>query len=118
MSDETGPGDCPTNHRPATPGLGTGDPGLEARIPRIALYVLFPVPQDLSAEAYRSGKKLKARDVMTKRVITAPEDMSAHELADVMVMRHINRVPIVAEGRLVGIVTRGDLVRALAERKT
>ena len=33
-----------------------------------------------------------------------------------MLTRRINRVPVVREGRLVGIVSRGDIVRALAER--
>jgi CBS domain-containing protein len=89
----------------------------EARIPRIALYGVFPVPQDLIAEAYRGGKDLRARDLMTKRLITASEETSVHELADIMVAHHINRVPIVRGRQLVGIVTRADLVRALASEK-
>jgi CBS domain-containing protein len=89
----------------------------EWHIPRTALYGLFPIPEDVLMKAYAGGKGLAARDVMTKQVTTALEDTSFHELADMMVTRHINRVPIVREGKLVGIVCRGDLVRALAEGK-
>jgi CBS domain-containing protein len=89
----------------------------ETLIPRTALYGFFPIPEEILVKAYDTGKKLKARDVMTKRVITATEQTSAHELADLVVTRHINRVPIVREGKLVGIVSRGDLVRALAVRR-
>ena len=60
---------------------------------------------------------LKARDVMTKRVYTVPEETRLPELAEMMLTRRVNRVPVVREGRLVGIVSRGDLVRALAEQE-
>jgi CBS domain-containing protein len=89
----------------------------EWHIPRTALYGLFLIPEDVLMKAYEGGRGLTARDVMTKKVTTASEDTSFHELADMMVMRHINRVPIVREGKLVGIVCRGDLVRALAQGK-
>lgn len=87
----------------------------ERRIPRVALYGLFPIPEDLLAEAYGGGKGLTARDVMTRKVATASEQTALHELADVMVTRHINRVPIVRDGKLVGIVCRGDLIRSLTD---
>lgn len=86
----------------------------ERCIPRVALYGIFPIPEDLLEEAYGGGKGLTARDLMTRRVITASEQATLHELADMMVTRHINRVPIVRDGKLVGIVCRGDLLRALA----
>jgi CBS domain-containing protein len=86
----------------------------ERHIPRVALYGLFPIPEDLLAAAYAGGKGLTARDMMTRKVTTASEKTSCAELADLMVRRHINRVPIVRDGKLVGIVCRDDLVRALA----
>jgi CBS domain-containing protein len=88
----------------------------EAHIPRVALYGLFPVPEETLSQAYRHGMELAARDLMTHKVVTASEETSVHELADLMLTRHLNRVPIVREGELVGIVTRADLVRALAKR--
>jgi CBS domain-containing protein len=88
-----------------------------AHIPRVALYGFFPIPDEILAKAFDGGKKLKARDVMTKRVITDTEDRPVHELADLMVRHRINRVPILRDGKLVGIVTRGDLVQAMAQGK-
>jgi CBS domain-containing protein len=87
----------------------------DAHIPRVALYGLFTIPEEALKKAFDGGKRLKARDVMTKRVITDTEDRPVHELADLMMKRRINRVPIVRDGKVVGIVTRGDLVRAMAE---
>jgi CBS domain-containing protein len=53
---------------------------------------------------------------MTRKVVTATEDTPVAELADMMTTRHINRMPIVRDGKLMGIASRGDPVRALAGR--
>jgi len=87
----------------------------QRHVPRVALYGIFPIPEELLAEAYEGGKGLTARDIMTRKVTAASEQTSLHELADMMVTRHINRVPIVRDGKLLGIVGRGDLVCALAD---
>ena len=55
-----------------------------------------------------------ARDLMTTPVITAPETASLSELADLLARHRIKRVPIVNEGKLVGIVSRADVVGAIA----
>jgi CBS domain-containing protein len=88
----------------------------QTQIPRTALFGFFPVPDDVLQDTYRRGMELKARDVMTKRVYTASEETPLPELAEMMLTGRINRVPVVREGRLVGIVSRGDIVRALAGR--
>ena len=56
----------------------------------------------------------KVGSVMAKGAMTVTEDMPAREVAHVMHTRNIKRVPVVRDGRLVGIVARSDLVRALA----
>ncbi len=58
--------------------------------------------------------KRRAHDLMTRDVLTATERTSAGELADLISKHHIKRVPILRDGKLVGIVSRADLVRALA----
>ncbi len=57
----------------------------------------------------------RVRAVMQKEVVSVPETMSAREIAKVMSERHFKRVPVVRDGKLVGIVARADLVRALAD---
>jgi CBS domain-containing protein len=54
-------------------------------------------------------------DLMTKPVITATETAHVTELAEQMVRNRIKRVSIVREGKLVGIVSRADVIRAIAQ---
>ncbi len=54
-------------------------------------------------------------DLMTKPVITANETTSVTELAEQMVQHHIKRLPIVRDGKLLGIVSRADVIRAIAQ---
>ena len=54
-------------------------------------------------------------DVMTPDVITVPPTESAILVAKLMVEKHINRIPIVDSDKVVGIVTRGDIIKAVAE---
>jgi CBS domain-containing protein len=63
---------------------------------------------------YIRPDKLCADDVMTRSVVSAGGDATVAELADLLSRHKIKRVPIVANGRLVGIVSRADLVRAIA----
>ena len=56
----------------------------------------------------------RARDLMQTGVITAAEGTTAPELADLLTQHHIKRVPVLCDGKLVGIVSRADLVRAMA----
>jgi len=57
-----------------------------------------------------------ARDLMATPVITAREDTNLAELADLLARHRIKRVPIMREGKLVGVVSRADVVRALARK--
>ena len=50
--------------------------------------------------------------VMTAEVHTCPPTASVHELAQTMTDHRIRHVPVVDEGRLVGIVSIGDVVKA------
>ena len=57
---------------------------------------------------------LQARNLMTAPVITAVESTTLSQLSELMTSHRIKRVPIVQAGRVVGIVSRADLVRALS----
>jgi CBS domain-containing protein len=52
---------------------------------------------------------------MTRNVITATPTATLHELAALLESHRIKRVPIVNEGGVVGIVSRANLVAALAK---
>lgn len=56
------------------------------------------------------------RQAMSSPAITVDADRPLREAAAVMVERGINRLPVTDDGRLVGIVTRADFVRAYLHR--
>ena len=54
--------------------------------------------------------------VMTKDVVAVSVDESLQEIAFLLSVRRINRVPVLEEGKLVGIISRADVVKALARK--
>ena len=54
-------------------------------------------------------------EIMTAEPITVQVDTPIEEIVSIMERKRIKRVPVVCDGMLVGIVTRADLVRALAK---
>jgi len=69
----------------------------------------------LFEKADAEGSRLLARtaaEAMTSPAVTIAPEASVNDAARVMTMRGINRLPVVREGGLVGIVSRADLVRA------
>jgi CBS domain-containing protein len=56
----------------------------------------------------------KAGDIMVSPVVTIGENLALSEVADVLVEHRIKRVPVVRDGRIVGIVSRADLLKAVA----
>lgn len=53
------------------------------------------------------------RDVMTRQVLCVAPQQPIAEVASLMSNKDVDRVPVVKEGRLVGFLTRGDIVRKL-----
>ncbi len=78
---------------------------------------LFGDPGDLAKEFVKTHG-LRAADVMTREVVTVTDDTPLSTIAQLLEERRIKRVPVVREGRLVGIVSRADLLRAVAARKS
>ena len=54
------------------------------------------------------------RDVMTTELVTAAEDTPLVEIAELLEKRRVKRVPIVRGGEVVGVVSRSDVLRAVA----
>ncbi len=88
---------------------------------RDILHAVHPGMMRLSGKASARGEtkglrsidELQARDVMVVKVITGTPDTDALRLASVMALRKIRRIPIVEGGKLVGIVSHGDVYRAI-----
>jgi CBS domain-containing protein/mannitol/fructose-specific phosphotransferase system IIA component (Ntr-type) len=56
---------------------------------------------------------LAVRDVMTRQVLCVSPDQPIADVASIMTNKDVDRVPVVRDGRLVGFLTRGDIVRKL-----
>jgi CBS-domain-containing membrane protein len=63
---------------------------------------------------YESLHASTASEVMTRRVIAVEEDAELSDVAKTLEREHIKRVPVVRDGKLVGIVSRANLLHGLA----
>jgi CBS domain-containing protein len=70
----------------------------------------------LAAE-YSKAHARTVVDIMTRDVITASPDTPLHEIAALLERHAIKRVPIVSNGEIVGIVSRANLLQALASSR-
>lgn len=68
----------------------------------------------LLAEDYVEAHGRTARDVMTSDVIAVAPGTSLRQIADLFETRRIRRVPVAKDGKVIGIVSRANLVQALA----
>lgn len=66
------------------------------------------------AREYQKAAGTTVAEVMTRAVVCVSPDLPVAACAMVLDQRRIRRLPVVADGRLVGIVSRGDLIKALA----
>ena len=71
------------------------------------------LPAEEPAEYIKSHGR-KASDVMTRQVITVAEDAPLHEIASLLERHHIKRVPVLRDNKLVGIISRANLLHGLA----
>jgi CBS domain-containing protein len=70
-------------------------------------------PPNARADRYARSHGAIAREVMTERVVTVEPDATANHIAHLMEQHGIRRVLVAEQGRLLGMVTRADLLRAL-----
>ncbi len=94
--------------------IGREEPDREAR--RDWWLALLAEGEPLNTDfvaSLRHSERL-ARDVMSSPVVTVDENTDAGEIARILQSYHIKRVPVLRDGRVAGIVSRADLLRALA----
>jgi len=71
--------------------------------------------RDVAEAIGKRMEHLTVRDVMVRDVITVPPDLPATKAAQLMLERRIHRLPVVEDGKLVGIVSSFDFTRLVAE---
>lgn len=85
--------------------------GTARRRPR---WIEFFVGPGRLADEYVRTHARRVAEVMTPEVETIAEDTSLDEIVSLMQQWHVKRLPVLRDGALVGIVSRADLMRALA----
>lgn len=78
-------------------------------------WLAFFTGTDRLAREYVQSHSRNVADVMTRDVVSVSEDAPLEEIVELMIGRRIKRVPVVRGTKLVGIVTRANLLRLLAE---
>ena len=77
---------------------------------------LLASPEEKALEYVRSHAT-RVEDIMTRNVVTVDEDAPASRIAALLEEKRIKRVPVCKEGRVVGIVSRADLLHGIATAK-
>jgi CBS domain-containing protein len=95
--------------------LHRAEVGTERRVQRRRSWWLDSVAaEEEAARDYVKAHGRTVEDIMTRDVVSASETTNLADIATLLETRGIKRVPIVADGKVVGIVSRANLVRALA----
>ena len=69
------------------------------------------------AKAYQDISNTMVEEIMTKAVLTVSPDTDVAEAIEGMMKKQVNRVPVIEQGKVVGIVTRGDIIWAMYRSK-
>jgi CBS domain-containing protein len=91
--------------------LRRGELGTQRRRPKWLEFILGP---GKLAEEYVRASGRKVEDVMTPDPWTISEDDSLEAVVGMMERRHIKRLPVTRGDRMVGIVSRANLMHALS----
>lgn len=91
--------------------LRRAETGTQRRRPR--WLEIFVGPGRLASDyVHTHGRKVA--DIMAPEVVTVSADAPVQDVVDIMEQHRIKRVPVVRDGAVVGIVSRANLVQALA----
>jgi len=71
----------------------------------------------VSLEEIATARHLKAHDIMTKPAVTVVDQTPIDVLATLMRHRRVKRLPVLRDSKLVGIVSRTDVLEALMRRE-
>lgn len=63
-------------------------------------------------------EKTQVKDIMTKKIITGKPDMSDIQVASIFTKHGIKKLPIIEKNKLVGIITKTDLLKLLSIKWT
>jgi CBS domain-containing protein len=65
----------------------------------------------------KSSKETKIKEIMTENPVTVSEDNSIEDCMKLLVDRHIRHLPVVTDGKLMGMISIGDVVRHVIDEQ-
>ena len=95
--------------------LRRAETGTEKTRPRWLQFFRGPGRQ---AEDYVLTHGRRVDEVMTRDLVTVSETESLEDIVELMERKRIRRIPVLMDGRLAGVVSRADLLRALVQELT
>lgn len=84
---------------------------------RLNGFHLANVLTKLPEERRRELEISLVREIMTHDCVTTGPDTSLYDAIELMDQRGLKRLPVIAEGKLVGMLSRSDMLRALVSQK-
>lgn len=90
---------------------------------RMVPFSLFESPNVLSnwlypdqvEKVYKAARNLRAQDIMHSPVVTVSPEASLERVLALMLKHDINRIPVVRRGKVVGIISRFDLLKVMQQ---
>ncbi len=90
---------------------------------RMVPFSLFESPNVLSnwlypdqvEKVYKAARNLRAQDIMRSPVVTVSPEASLERVLALMLKHDINRIPVVRRGKVVGIISRFDLLKVMQQ---
>ncbi len=75
---------------------------------------LYP---DQVEKVFKAARNLRAQDIMRSPVVTVSPEASLGRVLALMLKHDINRIPVVRQGKLVGIISRFDLLKWMQQER-
>lgn len=68
-------------------------------------------------QMYQAAREMKAEEVMKSKVVTLTENDPLEKAIELLLKHNVNRLPVVRDGKPVGIVSRHDLLRLMLQKQ-
>jgi CBS domain-containing protein len=79
------------------------------------IYELFSSAMNVEEGEQDAGPQLWVEELMSRNIYSAAEDTPVCQICTLMFEHNIHRIPVLREGKVVGLVTAMDVVRTVAE---
>lgn len=80
-------------------------------------FIMYPPATARFESELKKAVGAVVSDVMTRKIVSVQDDVSLEDIATLMIDRDVSRIPVLSGDKLVGIISKSDIVRSLANRE-